>query len=64
MNNQDVLLPAPKVRDRYGVSDMTLHRWLKDERLGFPRPLVIQRRRYFREADLMAWERSRAKACA
>ena len=51
-------IPAPKVLERYGVSDMTLWRWLKDPALGFPRPVYIGRFRYFRISELDAWERA------
>jgi predicted DNA-binding transcriptional regulator AlpA len=56
------LLPAGSVWARYGVVDRTLDRWLANESLGFPRPVVINKRRYFRESDLVEWERSRASA--
>ncbi|QBK30781.1 helix-turn-helix transcriptional regulator [Roseitalea porphyridii] len=55
----DVFVPRPQVRKRYGVSDMTIHRWLRDERMGFPRPIKIRGRCYFRESELVAFERSR-----
>lgn len=42
-----------------GVSDMTLWRWLNDPDLDFPRPIYIGRRRYWREADILAWLDSR-----
>ncbi|WP_323009820.1 hypothetical protein [Paracoccus sp. (in: a-proteobacteria)] len=42
-----------------GVSDMTLHRWLKDAALAFPRPIYIGRRRYWLEADVLAWLKAR-----
>lgn len=44
--------PAGKVRERYGISDMTLWRWLKDEQLKFPKPIVIRRRRMFDDEEL------------
>ena len=28
-------IPGPKVRARYGVTDMTIHRWLHDDVMGF-----------------------------
>ncbi|MGO7726699.1 DNA-binding protein [Rhizobium johnstonii] len=40
---------------------MTLHRWGKDARLSFPRPMVVNRRKFFKEEELVAWERERAK---
>ncbi|WOI29358.1 helix-turn-helix transcriptional regulator [Sulfitobacter dubius] len=49
------LLPAAAVREKFGVTDMTLWRWLDDEELSFPRPIYIKRNRYWREDDLAAW---------
>ena len=37
------------------VSDMTLWRWLDDPATAFPKPVYIGRRRYWREADVVAW---------
>jgi predicted DNA-binding transcriptional regulator AlpA len=34
---------------------MTIWRWLQDEKLAFPKPTYIARRRYWREADIIAW---------
>jgi hypothetical protein len=44
------LIPEPQVRKRYGVTQMTLWRWDRDPTLGFPKPVVIRRRKY-RDAD-------------
>ena len=56
---------AARVRDRYGISDMTLWRWLRDPVLNFPRPMTIHGRRYWREDCLSEWEGARSpKACA
>jgi len=50
-------LTATQVRQRFGgISDMTLWRWMHDERVGFPRPTVINRRRYFRESDIAEFQ--------
>ena len=62
------MLPTPptyltsrEVRRRYSdISDMSLWRWLHDEKLQFPKPTVIQKRRYWQVAQLEAWERKRA----
>jgi predicted DNA-binding transcriptional regulator AlpA len=54
------LLPDAKVRDRYGVSGMTIWRWDRDPDLGFPAPIRINGRKYRDEAELIAWERSQA----
>ena len=56
------LLPASHVWRRYNVCDRTIDRWLANEKLSFPKPIVIQRRRYWKIGDLVAWERARAKA--
>jgi hypothetical protein len=57
----DNLIPAPQViGGRYNRNERTLDRWLKDEELGFPRPIYIKNRRYFRESELVAWERAQA----
>ena len=53
-------LPGREVRDRYHVSDMTIWRWLRDDELKFPKPTVINRRRYWLLEQLEAWERARA----
>ncbi|MER9411451.1 DNA-binding protein [Mesorhizobium sp. M0589] len=55
-----VYLTAPQVLARFQISDMSLWRWLQDEKLGFPRPLVINRRRLFLKSALVEWERTRA----
>lgn len=38
-----------------GVSDMSLWRWLNNPELNFPKPIKIGARRYWREADIVAW---------
>jgi predicted DNA-binding transcriptional regulator AlpA len=54
-------LTSKQVRARYGVSDMSLWRWLRNEALGFPRPLRINGRRFWKLVDLEAWEDSRTE---
>ena len=53
-------LPARRVWERYGVSEMSIHRWLRDPRMNFPQPFYFGRFRYWRLGDLEAWERQRA----
>jgi hypothetical protein len=55
------LVPSRKVLERYLICDRTLDRWVVNPALGFPKPVIINRRRYWRVADLAAWERVRAK---
>lgn len=49
-------LTAPQVQARYHISDTTLYRWVKDPGLGFPRPKIIRRRKYFKETELVEWD--------
>ena len=57
-NDDDALIPTARVRARYGgVSHMWIERRLLDDS-HFPRPIYIAKRRYWRIADLAAWERS------
>lgn len=59
---QDLLITAKAVRQRFGgISDMSLWRWTHNDALGFPRPLVINRRKYWRLADLEAFEARQAE---
>jgi hypothetical protein len=58
------ILPARAVWERYRVTGRTLDRWLANAELSFPRPIVINNRRYFDENQLIAWERARATQAA
>jgi hypothetical protein len=60
--DDDAFLPAARVRARYGVSAMSLHRWLRHPTLRFPKPLYIGRYRYWKLRELIEWERSRARS--
>jgi predicted DNA-binding transcriptional regulator AlpA len=60
--DQDAFLTGPKVCARYDIHDMTLWRWMRDADLKFPQPLKVNRRNYWRIADLEKWERARARA--
>ncbi|QFT62070.1 AlpA family transcriptional regulator [Roseivivax sp. THAF30] len=56
-------VPVARVRELCGgVSEMTLHRWLNDPAMDFPRPIYLGQRRYWREADVIAWLDSREVA--
>ena len=57
----DQFAPSGRVLKRYGICYMTLHRWLQDPRMNFPRPVYFGRLRYWRVADLEAWERSQPR---
>ena len=54
--NPHRLIGAADVRAMFGdVSDMTIWRWLKDVDLNFPKPIYVQRRRFWRESELAEW---------
>jgi hypothetical protein len=58
--NEDRFLSSSQVRHRYGDrSDMWLYRRSKDKS-GFPQPIIINKRRFWKLSDLVAWERKRA----
>jgi len=53
--NRDRRIPAAAVRELCGnVSDMSLWRWLRRDPT-FPRPAYYNGRRYWREAEVLAW---------
>ncbi len=60
--NQRRLLPDTLVRQRYHRSAMTLKRWDQNPALKFPKPIVINGRKYRDEAELDSWEREQAAA--
>jgi predicted DNA-binding transcriptional regulator AlpA len=56
MINQHKRIGAAKVRELCGgVSNMTIWRWMQREDLNFPKPTMIGKRRYWREADIIAF---------
>lgn len=59
--DSEMFLSGPKVAARYGVTAQTLWRWSCNEALAFPRPLIVNRRRLFKIADLEAWEATRKR---
>jgi predicted DNA-binding transcriptional regulator AlpA len=54
------LIPDPQVWKRYGVTSMTGWRWDNNPNLQFPKPVVINRRKYRYEDELEQWERAQA----
>jgi predicted DNA-binding transcriptional regulator AlpA len=56
----DRLLTKTQVRRHFGnVSDKTIDRWVADEDLNFPKPAFIKTRLYWREAEILNWQRAR-----
>jgi predicted DNA-binding transcriptional regulator AlpA len=53
----EILLTTAQLRVRLGgVSEMTIWRYERDPELGFPKPLRIKRRKYWRVRDIEAFE--------
>ena len=59
-NSTGIRLPISQLCRRYGISARTVDRWLGNQQLGFPRPMVVNRRHYWEEAALPAWDRQQA----
>lgn len=61
----DNLRTSAWILDRFGVSRLTLRRWLERPDIGFPAPaLRIAGQRYWRVSDLIAWEAAQAASDA
>lgn len=60
------LIPASRVKEMFGgISDMTLWRWLNEAEIGFPQPIRINGRRYWRIQELLSWLNSwRERTCS
>ena len=59
--DNEILLGSRLVRKRYNNSSaMTLYRWVKDPALGFPQPIVINGRNYWKLSQLVAYEKAAA----
>jgi predicted DNA-binding transcriptional regulator AlpA len=56
MSEESIWLTGPQVRQRFSISTMGLHRWLRDERLQFPKPVKIRERLFWRISDIEAFE--------
>ena len=59
-DNIEKFLSGPEVDKRYGRSAQTRWRWCRDPALGFPKPIRIKNRLFFRLRDLVEWERRMA----
>jgi hypothetical protein len=61
MDGSNKWSPRKATAERYGVSTRTISRWERDPKMAFPEALLVNGRRYHRLADLVCWERARAK---
>ena len=58
MQEQEVFLTSRQVRERYGnVSEMWLIRREKDKASGFPNPVRIRGRKFWKLSELSTFER-------
>ena len=64
--DDDALLNSAQVKARCGnVTNMCIWRWMRDDRVQFPKPIQINKRNYWRLGDVRAWrERHANKAAA
>ena len=61
-NTSKKLLPTRLVRARYNVCDRTLSRWGFNPALNFPKPKVINGRKYYDDDELTVFDRERTAA--
>ena len=60
MKRMDSHLDSVAVAERYKISRRSIANWMKNERMGFPKPFLrINRRFYWKLSDLLEWERAR-----
>ena len=58
----DYHLPTRLVAARYGVSLRCIERWVANPALNFPKPIFVNRRKFWFQAELARWDRERARA--
>jgi predicted DNA-binding transcriptional regulator AlpA len=58
------LVPAGTVASECHVTRRTIGRWILDPAVGFPPPVEINKRLYFRRGELEGWKLSRTVATA
>jgi hypothetical protein len=59
MNEPETYITAPTLRARFGGrSDVWLWRLLHDDNSSFPKPILVRGHRYFKLAEIEAWENS------
>jgi predicted DNA-binding transcriptional regulator AlpA len=61
-DNSEDYLTGPDVDRRYNRSSQTRWRWSKDPDLGFPKPIRIKNRLFYRRSEIEEWERCMAAA--
>jgi predicted DNA-binding transcriptional regulator AlpA len=48
----------------FQVGERTIHRWLANPALAFPRPTIVNGRKYWDRSEVIAWARSRRGVAA
>jgi predicted DNA-binding transcriptional regulator AlpA len=61
-DQNDEFLTGPDVDRRYRRSSQTRWRWSKDPELGFPKPIKIKNRLFYRLREIEEFERRMAAA--
>ncbi|KGJ15125.1 helix-turn-helix transcriptional regulator [Paracoccus sanguinis] len=56
MTSPEKLMTASEVMAKFAVSKMSLWRWQRDEKLGFPKPIRIRNRNYYRESEIARFQ--------
>lgn len=62
--SSDRRLPTKLVAKRYGVCTRTIERWEADAKLAFPKPAIINKRKYWSLRTLRHYDRKRAAIAA
>ena len=57
LDSEDEYLTGVEVERRYKRSWQTRQRWSKDPELGFPKPMKIKNRLFYRKSELEAFDR-------
>ena len=55
------LIPKPSLARELGVCSRTLSRWLDDNSIALPRPVVIRGRNYFSRSEIETWKAARVR---
>ena len=50
-------ITGPRLARHFNVTPMSIWRWLRDPKLGFPQPTQIRRRNFWRVADIREFEK-------
>jgi len=62
--NPKNFLTTSQTARKFAVHPKTIDRWAKDPTLNLPKPTVVNKRRYFDEAQLDKWATGRAEDAA